>query len=95
MRVTWAPSARDDLRGIVLHIAKDNVDAALGMHDRIEAAVRKLDAMPRRARLGRLPNTRELVIGRSPYIAVFRVTSDGVEIARVIHGAQNWPPQES
>ena len=78
----------------MLHIAKDNVDAAFAMYDRIEAAARKLDTMPRRTRLGRLPNTRELVIGRSPYIVVFRLTADGVEIARVIHGAQNWPPQE-
>jgi plasmid stabilization system protein ParE len=32
---------------------------------------------------------RELVF--APYIAVYRVTGDAVEISRIYHGAQDWP----
>jgi toxin ParE1/3/4 len=34
---------------------------------------------------------RELVLPPLPYIVVYRVTADVVEILRVFHGAQDWP----
>ena len=94
MTIIWAPAARTDLRNLLLYIAKDNVDAALRMQDRIEGAVAKLDDMPERTRLGRLANTRELVISGTPYLVILRVTGEQVEVARVMHGAQKWPPEE-
>jgi len=33
----------------------------------------------------------ELVFAPLPYIVVYRVKSGTVEIARIYHGAQNWP----
>ena len=35
--------------------------------------------------------TRELVVPGLPYIVVYRVGSDAVEILRVYHTAMNWP----
>ena len=46
---------------------------------------------PNRGRTGRIAGTRELVFGPLPYIAVYRVTEDIVEILRIYHGAQDWP----
>jgi toxin ParE1/3/4 len=43
-------------------------------------------------RTGRVPLTRELIVGGTPWIIVYRVRADVVEIIRV-HGAQSWPPQ--
>lgn len=87
MNVAWAEAARRDLDQIVLHIAEDNIDAALRMQDRIEAAAARLAAMPLRARVGRVDGTRELMISRSPYVVVFRVVGDAVAILRILHGA--------
>lgn len=52
--------------------------------------------MPYRGRLGRVGNTRELVITRLPYIAIYRVihtgsNADRIEILNIVHGAQRWP----
>ncbi|HEY0182741.1 MAG TPA: type II toxin-antitoxin system RelE/ParE family toxin [Rhodopila sp.] len=44
-----------------------------------------------RGRSGREPGTRERVIGRTPFIAVYRVTRSRIEILRILHGAPQWP----
>jgi plasmid stabilization system protein ParE len=34
-----------------------------------------------------------LVLPSLPFVIVYRVLDDAVEIAAVIHGAQRWPPE--
>ena len=60
---------------------------------RIRAAVDQLADYPNMGRTGRVPLTRELIVGGTPWIIVYRVRADVVEIIRVLHGAQLWPPQ--
>jgi plasmid stabilization system protein ParE len=43
-------------------------------------------------RPGRISGTRELVITGTPFVAVYRVRADAVEILRFLHGAQRFPP---
>ena len=52
-----------------------------------------LAEFPLQGRPGRLPNTRELVIVGTPYLLVYRVTRERIDILRVVHGAQRWPPR--
>ena len=40
---------------------------------------------------GRIANTRELVLAGLPYLVVYRVSEDEVQILRLLHGAQEWP----
>ena len=47
---------------------------------------------PHSGRPGHIPGTRELVISKLPYIVVYRISGDTVEILRVFHAAMNWPP---
>jgi plasmid stabilization system protein ParE len=44
---------------------------------------------PEAARSGRLKGTRELVV--PPYIVVYRVLEQQIDIAAVIHGKRRWP----
>lgn len=60
---------------------------ALTIYERVDT----LTAFPRQGRPGRLPDTRELVITGLPYVAIYRLRGDVIEIARVLHGAQRWP----
>jgi toxin ParE1/3/4 len=39
-----------------------------------------------------VPATRELVVAGTPWVVVYRV-KNRVEILRVLHGAQSWPPR--
>jgi len=48
-----------------------------------------LETIPNRGRSGRMAGTREFVV--APFILVYRVGADVVEILRVYHSAQDWP----
>ena len=50
-----------------------------------------LGSFPRRGRKGRIESTRELVFARLPYIVVYRIQDQDLEILRIYHGAQDWP----
>jgi plasmid stabilization system protein ParE len=43
-------------------------------------------------RIGRAPDTRELIVPGSPFIIPYRVTDDRVVVLAVIRAEQNWPP---
>ena len=42
-------------------------------------------------RIGRVQGTRELVVNRSPYLLIYRVTKSRIEVLRLLHGARMWP----
>jgi plasmid stabilization system protein ParE len=46
---------------------------------------------PHRGRIGREDGTRELLFPPLPYIAVYRIQEQSVEILRIYHGAQDRP----
>lgn len=92
MRIVRRDSYAADLDSIVDHIALENPSAALDIWDDIERQIERLRDFPRSGRIGRMPETRELVVSGTPYIVVYLV-SDGVELIRVLHGAQKWPPE--
>ncbi len=47
--------------------------------------------MPYRGRIGREEGTRELVIARLPYIVIYRIKGEAVEILHIYHGARQRP----
>jgi toxin ParE1/3/4 len=50
-----------------------------------------LDIYPLMGRLGRVEGTRELVIANTPYILIYRVKLESVEILRVFHTSKRYP----
>lgn len=94
MQIRWSPSAAEDLLRIVEYIRKENAPAAQRVAKTIHENVGSLSSFPYRGRQGRVENTRELPVPSLPFIVVYRVIQDAVEIAGVVHGAQRWPPQE-
>jgi len=91
VRVEWHRLAYMDAMDIADYIELDNPTAALNVVDEIQKQVAMLAHHPNIGRPGRVPGTRELVINRTPYIAVYFVSEKSVNILRVLHGAQRWP----
>jgi len=91
VRIEWSRCAHADLDWIEHYIAQDNPIVALETRERIERQVKLLKQQPRMGRKGRVPGTRELVITALPYIVIYRVKREAVQIARILHGAQMWP----
>jgi toxin ParE1/3/4 len=50
-----------------------------------------LKNFPSLGREGRIEGTRELIFPGLPYIAVYRIKDQVVEVPRVYHAAQDWP----
>lgn len=94
MKVLFRLSARSDIANIHEYVARDNPQAAKRVVAAIERATDRLSIFPLSGRIGAVETTRELVIPRLPYIAVYRVTEDTVEIIAVYHGARDRPGTE-
>ena len=88
-RIIRTPAAEEDLWEIVLHIARDNEDAAFRLADaineRFELLVRFPTAGPARPEL--LPELRSFPVGN--YLILYKPIDDGIEVMRVVHGARN------
>jgi toxin ParE1/3/4 len=97
MRVRWTDPARTDFLEILGYIARDNPAAAQRVGRRLLSAIDALTTQPRVGRPGRISGTRELVIPRLPYVAIYRIVdltragSSQVEVLRILHGARRSP----
>jgi toxin ParE1/3/4 len=87
----WRQAAREDLLAIVDYISDDNPAAAQALKDEIEAKVSRLLDHPKLYRSGRVPGTREMVVHRK-YVVIYNQDKTTISILRVLHGAQQWPP---
>lgn len=88
----WGSRARADLLAILEYVADENPAAARRLLDEIRAKAETLRSYPKRFRAGRVKGTREMVLGS--YLVIYAESSTGVKILRVLHGAQQWPPDQ-
>lgn len=93
MALRWHQQALEDLHGIHEYIAKDSPASASRVVASIRDQIGILREHPSIGRLGRLPNTRELVVSRYPYIVAYRENGMDVEILLVVHTSRRWPEQ--
>lgn len=91
MQIEWSEFALNDREAIFDYILQDSSNAAVAVDDRIERQVENLAQFPEMGRPGRIEQTRELVIQRTPYIVAYYIHNEVVLILRVLHGARQWP----
>jgi len=88
MEIVWSVLARSRLQEIRAFVARDKPEAAARLATRIVAVVENLREHPYLGRVGAEPGIRELVIGGTPYIVLYRVQAGRVVISTIWHGAQ-------
>jgi addiction module RelE/StbE family toxin len=92
MQVRWSMPAAEDLEQICEWIERDNPDAARRVAQTIYDECARLKDFPNIGRASRrMAGRRELTFAPLPYIAVYQVKAEAVEISRIFHGAQDWP----
>lgn len=92
MEIRWSALAADDLERVCAWIERDNPDAARRVAKIIYEGCGQLKNFPNLGRSSRrLSGRRELAFPPLPYIAVYQIKGDVVEISRIFHGAQDWP----
>jgi len=91
-RYRVSDAARSDLDEIWRYIARDNPEAADKF---IRSLVSRFPMLASRPEIGRerkelSPHLRSFAIGN--YVIFYRPMENGVEVARVLHGARDFPP---
>ena len=99
-KVRWRPAAEQDLQHCAIHIAADNVEAALGLVDTAEAEAERLADHPfahEEVAVSRseLKGIRRLVLSPpyQSYLLFYRADASVqvVDIIRALHGARDLP----
>ena len=88
VEVVWSALARTRLREIRDYVARDKPEAAERLAMRMVAVVEALRNHPYLGRAGAEPGIRELVIGGTPYIVLYRVQGQRVTVSTIWHAAQ-------
>ena len=88
VEIVWSALARTRLQEIRAYVARDKPEAAERLAMRIVAMVETLRNHPHLGRVGAEAGIRELVIGSTPYIVLYRVRGQRVIVSTIWHGAQ-------
>jgi addiction module RelE/StbE family toxin len=90
VKLVFDERALTDLDNIFRWIAQDSPATARTVVDRIFESVEQLAIYPQMGRAGVVEGTREWVVPRLPYIAVYEVGTlrDEVVVIAIFHGAQ-------
>ncbi len=91
MNIVWRAQAEGDLDALTDYITLDNPQAALRVYDTILAAVDRLATFPTSGRPGRLARTRELVVPGLPYVVIYAIIEEEIQILTVHHTSRKWP----
>ena len=88
MRIRWTPSAADDLQRISDYLSDHHPHYRQETIRKIYSSIQALKQWPHSGRVGREEGTRELLFQPLPYVAVYRVKEQSIEVLRIYHGAQ-------
>ena len=88
MRLRWTIPAAEDLENIKNYLDRHYPRLAQPTVRSIYNSIRSLKTSSSRGRPGLRTGTRELVLTPLPYIVVYRLKSDAIEILHIYHGAQ-------
>jgi plasmid stabilization system protein ParE len=89
----WSIPAEADLAGIDDYWFGLDRDQADRLLDRIEQAAERLRFLPEGGPIIGNDTTRKWRVAGAPYILLYRVRSDAIEILRVHHARQDWRPE--
>ena len=91
MKIIWQERALFELDEALAYISERNPEAAINLVQGIFASVeRNLPDNPNMGRIGRVENTRELVVHKN-YIVAYQVGEDAINILSIFHAARLWP----
>jgi toxin ParE1/3/4 len=88
VEIVWSPLTRARLQDIRAYVAKDKPVAAERLAIRIVAVVEALRNHPYLGHARTESGVRELIIGGTPYVVLYRVRGKRVTIQTIWHAAQ-------
>ena len=90
MRIRWTLPAAEDLQNIKNYLQRNHPQFAESTVRAVYQLIRSLKTSPNLGRPGHRSGTRELVLAPLPYVVVYALRADAVEILHIYHGPQDW-----
>ena len=87
-RLRYLARARADLVQIIQYGRVERLPDPVAYVLTLRARIVVLAAHSDSGRVGRVEGTREWVLAGTPYIAVYRLRGEVIEVLRILHGAQ-------
>jgi len=90
MRLRWTTPAAEDLEAIRTYLDRHHPGFTEATVRTIYQRIRALKHAPYHGRPGHRAGTRELPLAPLPYVVVYAVKAEAIEILHIYHGSQNW-----
>jgi toxin ParE1/3/4 len=90
VKIRLAKPAEQDLEEIEAYISLDNPAAALRTVARVLEAIEYLLQFPNMGRVGRLVDTRELIVSGTPFIVIYQIRRPNIDVLRILHASRKW-----
>ena len=91
MKIHLTKPAANDLREIEHYICEDNAAAAKQTVLHVISAIEYLAISPKMGRVGRVLETRELVVSATPFIVIYQIRGRLIMVLRILHSSRKWP----
>ena len=89
MRIRWTPPAAADMQSISDYLKEHHPQYRQPTMRKLYEGIRALKDAAYRGRLGLVEGTRELLFTPMPYVAVYSIREDTIEIWRIYHTSQD------
>ncbi len=89
IRIRWTPTAAADLDHIGAYLSEHLPHFRQATLKKLYSRIGSLRKFPHLGRMGREEGTRELFFPPLPYIAVYRIRDNHIEVLRIYHGRQD------
>ena len=90
LEVRWTQIALEDLKSTHEYILKENRSAAFQVINKITLSIEQICGFPHIGKVGRATGTQELVVPNVPFVIVYRVRSNVVEVLAILHQTRRW-----
>lgn len=85
MKVIWSAAAVRHLQAAFGSREGESSGTANPLRRRILDAVRRVGQSPASGRTGRMMNSREAAVPRTPYTVVYQIAAQSIEILAILH----------
>ncbi len=91
MKVKWLRRALKNLDEVYQYVEQNNPVAARAVLLKIQNAINNLVYFPMMGKQGRVEGTRELFVSQTPYIIIYKISSQTIIILRILHSSRRYP----
>jgi len=91
VKIRIAPTASAHLESVFQYLDGIGSKIPTEQMKRIFDGIDQLKRFPESGHIGRVNGIRELFIPRTPFVVVYLIEEDVINIVAVLHGSQRWP----